>query len=690
MNKKPLVIAVTLAIFNAASVGAYAADNKAVTELDAVVVNATRIDESLTKSSRAIVKISAAQLEELQAASVAKALKHEANISVTNGPRPSAQGVEIRGLSGNRVLQTVDDARQNAGSGHRGTYFIDPEMLKSIEVLKGPSSSLWGSGAIGGVVAQYTKSAQDFLEEDEQFGGYLKQGYETNGSRTKTSGSIYGIQDSVDWLFNASYLDSNNIKVGNDETLNNSASMGRSALAKLGWQLDDAQRLELSLRSNNSNELVPSNPSAEVSRSVPLVRRETTDNNLSLAYELNPTDNAYLDAKALIYVNQTDYDEDRVTKGQIDATEFNTLGLSLSNKSIFGKGTGRTELVYGVDGYKDTIETVRDDKGQTGQRPGNIDGEVSTLGAFVTAKVSLSDTVSVEPALRYDSFSNQSNNLGLEIDDSAVSPSLALVWQSTPWLNLSARYDEAFRAPSIEEMYSSGSHYCIPPIPRFLPNGMCNTFAINPDLKAEKAKNKELKADFSFSELSATGADDELNLTLSVFRNDVDDFIVQSVSNPLMGIPGFEQTTSWDNVSSAELTGFEISSRYRYNQTRLSINYGQTQGKDADSNEYIANIPANKLSLDLSQGIMEGDVKLGTRLSYVASQTDVPLDNKVAKYDDYKLWDIYVAWEPSMGDLAGLRVDFAIENIGDEQYKQAWQTLFEQGRNMKLSARYQF
>jgi hemoglobin/transferrin/lactoferrin receptor protein len=175
-----------------------------------------------------------------------------------------------------------------------------------------------------------------------------------------------------------------------------------------------------------------------------------------------------------------------------------------------------------------------------------------------------------------------------------------------------------------------------------------------------------------------------------VFRNDVDDFIVQSVSNPLMGIPGFEQTTSWDNVSSAELTGFEISSRYRYNQTRLSINYGQTQGKDADNNEYIANIPANKLSLDLSQGIMEGDVKLGTRLSYVASQTDVPLDNKVAKYDDYKLWDIYVAWEPSMGDLAGLRVDVAIENIGDEQYKQAWQTLFEQGRNIKLSARYQF
>ena len=49
-----------------------------------------------------------------------------------------------------------------------------------------------------------------------------------------------------------------------------------------------------------------------------------------------------------------------------------------------------------------------------------------------------------------------------------------------------------------------------------------------------------------------------------------------------------------------------------------------------------------------------------------------------------------MAWEPAKGTFEGLRVDFAVENIGDEEYRQAWQTLYEQGRNFKLSARYSF
>lgn len=69
---------------------------------------------------------------------------------------------------------------------------MDPELLSSVEVVRGPASSLWGSGAIGGVVSQNTKSAREMLDEGQSFGGYLKQGYETNGQRSKSSGAIYG------------------------------------------------------------------------------------------------------------------------------------------------------------------------------------------------------------------------------------------------------------------------------------------------------------------------------------------------------------------------------------------------------------------------------------------------------------------------------------------------------------------
>ncbi|QLE86672.1 TonB-dependent hemoglobin/transferrin/lactoferrin family receptor [Shewanella sp. Scap07] len=683
MTKKPIVVAIAMAI----SASAVAEQTTTVTEFDQVLVTATRVTEKTSETSRSVAVVTEEQLQESQPASVAQALKNEANVNVTNGPRASSQGVEIRGLGGQRVLQTIDGARQNTNSGHRGTYFMDPELLSSVEVVRGPASSLWGSGAIGGVVAQNTKSAQDFLEQDDTFGGYLKQGFESNGDRLKTSGAIYGLTDqvgegSIDWLINGSYYDSNDIKIGNDQTLENSASRGSSGLAKLGWEPSDDQRLQLSARFSDINELVPSNPATEVGSSVPLVRRMTTDTNVTLDYSINPTDNAYLDLNATLYWNGTDYDEDRVTKNQFDSTKYETLGFSLNNSSDFGM----TKLTYGVDGYQDTIKTVRDDSGQAGERPDSLDGETTVWGAFTRADIALSDSWAVDAAVRYDAFENQSNNLNASSDDNALSPSVGLTWKTTQWLTLSARYDEAFRAPSIEEMYSTGTHYCIPSIPGFLPDGLCNTFEINPDLQAEKAQNKEIKADFRFTKLAG---DDELAMTLSVFRNDVDDFIEQSVSNPLMGIPGLEQTTSWDNVDEAQLTGFEFSTRYRFEQTRVSLNYGQTEGKDKASDEYLSNIPAKKLAIDLSQGLMEGDVKVGTRFTYVAEQDQLPEEN-LNQYDAYKLWDVYVAWEPAVGTFEGLRVDFAIENIGDEEYRQAWQTLYEQGRNYKLSARYNF
>lgn len=678
MTKKSVVVALAMAF----SSTAYAQQVEQITEFDEVLVTATRISEKASDTSRSVVVVDEEELQEAQSTSVADILRNEANVNVGNGPRASSQGVEIRGLGGQRVLQTIDGARQNTNSGHRGTYFMDPELLSSVEVVRGPASSLWGSGAIGGVVAQNTKSAKEMLDEGDTFGGYLKQGFESNGDNVKTSGAVYGVADTFDWLINGSYNDSNNIKSGNDQTLANSGSQRSSGLMKFGWEPSDDQRLQFSGRFSDTDELVPSNPAVEVGSSVPLIKRKSNDRNFTLDYAFNPSTNPYLDLNSTIYWNKTDYDEDRVTKNQVDSTEYETLGFSINNSSVFGS----TTLTYGVDGYQDKIKTERDDFGQTGQRPDDIDGKTTVWGAFAQAKIGITKSLYLAPGLRYDTFENESMNLSKSSDDSAWSPSLGLVWNTSSWLTLSARYDGAFRAPSIEEMYSTGTHYCIPPILGFLPGGLCNTFEINPNLKAEKAKNKELKADMRFTELAG---DDELAITLNIFRNDVDDFIEQSVSNPLMGIPGFEQTTSWDNVDDARLTGFEFTTRYRFQQTRLILNYGQTEGKDKNSNEYLSNIPAHKLGVDLSQGIMEGDMKLGTRVTHVAQQDNLP-DGNLNDYDSYTLWDVYAAWEPAMGTFEGLRVDFTIENIGDDEYRQAWDTLYGQGRNMKLSARYRF
>ncbi|MBP7547621.1 MAG: TonB-dependent receptor, partial [Corallincola sp.] len=100
--------------------------------------------------------------------------------------------------------------------------------------------------------------------------------------------------------------------------------------------------------------------------------------------------------------------------------------------------------------------------------------------------------------------------------------------------------------------------------------------------------------------------------------------------------------------------------------------------------------PATKAVFDLSQGLWQEDLTLGTRVTYVASQDQVPADNAVAEYDSYALWDLYLSWQPAMGSLSGLRVDLAVDNLTDRYYRQAWQTLYEQGRNARLGLRYSF
>ena len=76
-----------------------------------------------------------------------------------------------------RVNVLVDGARQNfqrEGHSAKGTFYFDPEMMKSVDVTRGPVSSVYGSGAIGGVVSFTTIDAGDILQNGQAFGGRLK------------------------------------------------------------------------------------------------------------------------------------------------------------------------------------------------------------------------------------------------------------------------------------------------------------------------------------------------------------------------------------------------------------------------------------------------------------------------------------------------------------------------------------
>lgn len=671
-SSRPAVSALIGLWAAAAATGAVADDGQPAVELRTLVVQATRVDQPLEEVARSVVVKHRESIDLIQPRSVARVLDYEPNISVSGGPRPDNQVINIRGLEGSRILQTVDGVRQVFESGHRPSYFLDPDLLDSVEVVRGPVSSLWGSGAVGGVVAQNTVAPAALLQPGRNLGGFVKSGFNDNNEQWATTAALAGRSGKIDWLASGYYRDGDDLEHGDGTTLDGSSYRDRGVLGKVLWHIDEIQSLTLNYRQARAAGAVPMNAAAQLNAtSNTLIDRINDARNVSLDYRINGA-SPLLDARAMAYWNEVEMEERRVSDGRRDNTELDVYGFYLNNRSEW---QGLTFL-YGVDGYREEFKAQR----AGASRPQPPEATSDTWGAFIQASVPLAESWRLDFGARYDRFSTEAKQLKQDRSDSQWSPSAALVWQPTANSELILRHDRAFRAPGAEELYTTGAHFC-------MGANLCNTFLPNPDLDPEHAANTELLGRMHFEQVLG-GA---LTLTGSVFLNRVDDFIEQIVTDmtffPVMD-PG---NTTWVNVDEAELKGFELVADYRVDALRWLISYGQTRGEDRKTGEDLTNIPADKLVNDISYGFsLAGDWVTGLRLTHARPQnrTDYTANTAGVTYDSYSLADLYVMWEPEWID--GLRLNIAINNLSDKHYRRAWQELYESGREVTLSARYMF
>src|SRR5690606_27632229 len=123
----------------------------------------------------------------------------------------------------------VDGARQNfQRSGHsaNGVFYIEPEMIKRVDITRGPTATIYGSGAIGGVAAFETLDADDILKPGEYAAVQSKTSYGTNGNEKLASGTTavrvgnFDILGQFNGRWNDDYEDGSGKDVpgSNDET----------------------------------------------------------------------------------------------------------------------------------------------------------------------------------------------------------------------------------------------------------------------------------------------------------------------------------------------------------------------------------------------------------------------------------------------------------------------------------------
>ncbi len=154
----------------AAMTSAHAADT-----LEPLVVTATGYPVELDDSLASMEVITAEEIQRSAATDIADLLKFRAGLEIgRNGGPGQATSLFIRGTESDHNLVMIDGVPINSGSvGSAALQHIDPQNIERIEIYKGPRSTLWGSGAIGGVINIITRKAGS---EKLSFSGTLEGG----------------------------------------------------------------------------------------------------------------------------------------------------------------------------------------------------------------------------------------------------------------------------------------------------------------------------------------------------------------------------------------------------------------------------------------------------------------------------------------------------------------------------------
>ena len=130
-------------------------------ELDPITVTASLNPAKSSQTGRNLVVIKGERFAQLPVHSIDELLRYVPGIELqARGPMGSQSDITLRGGTFQQVLVIVDGMRVNdPNTGHFTTYIpIAPGEIERIEILKGASSAIYGSDAVGGVIHIVTKS----------------------------------------------------------------------------------------------------------------------------------------------------------------------------------------------------------------------------------------------------------------------------------------------------------------------------------------------------------------------------------------------------------------------------------------------------------------------------------------------------------------------------------------------------
>ena len=667
-----------------------------VQSLDTITVAASKTEERAIDALTPVSSVSMEQIQGLQPNRLSDVFYNVPGVSFQERGDDPATVINIRGLQDfGRVAVVVDGARQNyQRSGHNanGSFFLDPELVGGVDVVRGPTSNIYGSGAIGGLVSFRTKDINDVVRPGERWGVDMTGSGGTNSARGL--GSIFGgvrADPNVDVFGGAVYRTSGNYKDGNGTEIGNTGNELAAGLMKLTVRPADGHEVKIggvfqdyqySIGQQNRGPTTTTAPLAAIAGTS--VYASDAKNYLgTITYKYSKPDDNWFDWNATVYGNRVENDQVKTYNNRISTGGgvcpigtpgnnisgcvgdrrgyvLDTLGFDVNNTTRFNVGDWRNAVTYGVDAFRDDVVTS-DARGNS-----NIttpSGIRTVSGGFIQLKQNYSTWFEAISAIRYDRYDLDSRTVSTGGD--RFSPKITLgvtpVAGFTPYVS----YAEGYRAPSITETLIAGGHATGGGPALFAcPDGTSGLFCFlpNPALRPEVGKNKEIGLNLKYNDIFASG--DSFRGKFNVFRNDVEGYI-DLVASPPTATPfgSFPQFYQYQNIAHARIEGFEAETMYDAGLWYVGVAGHLIRGKNVATNIGLATITPRKITTTGGVRLLDRRLILAAQWSSFGANNDLPAGYLPST--GYELVNLYATWHATKD----IMFTASIDNLLNQYYR---------------------
>lgn len=520
---------------------ALADDYDDYTTTDTVEVTVGKRVQDIMDSPYAVEVITAEEIARTAAVTFTDIFKNLPGISVDNYGNISIRGSATGMGSSSTVVIFVDGVRLTpiSSSGNSDTLIM-PDNIERVEIIKGPASALYGSGAFGGVINVITKKGGT-----EPLQGSFKTAYSSKDESFIESGSVYGKIDDFSYRLNLSYTNENGLKSYHDTIPYAQAEMF-DIDTWVGYDITDKINLALGYEYYNSREdmgtdLYPN-----------LDERENT-NRVYTTLKMQDL----FSFMPLLQINGAYYRNERERDYvPVDISTLNNYSFDIQADWLIGDNG---YLITGYEFYTEdwtskASSTAVENSGQKTHR----DSVDSSHALFASLDYALPYDFTLTLGARYEYYSAEGSAYvynastgAIQADegknsgsDSAPTFNVGLVWQGIEDLALRALYAQGFRSPTAYQKYQTTSM-----------NGMFLILG-NPDLKPEYSDNFEIGARYDDGRLSYDVSAFYIMQKDKISSESYGDEIVYSYM-------GYNFTNyAWQNIAKSESWGLEFMLAY--------------------------------------------------------------------------------------------------------------------------------